>query len=47
MSNRVELVTNAPNFIRGNDPNTGKERWRLGGSSNINTRDLGRRALHP
>jgi outer membrane protein assembly factor BamB len=30
-----ELVTNAANFIRGYDPKTGKERWRLGGSSKI------------
>src|SRR4030095_643916 len=30
-----ELVTNASNFIRGYDPATGKERWRLGGSSKI------------
>jgi outer membrane protein assembly factor BamB len=30
-----ELVTNAPNFIRGYDPATGKELWRLGRSSNI------------
>ena len=30
-----ELVTNAPNFIRGYDPRTGEELWRLGGSSNI------------
>ncbi len=30
-----ELVTNAPNFIRGNDPRTGKELWRLGRSSKI------------
>ncbi len=29
------LVTNASNFIRGYDPNTGKELWRLGGSSKI------------
>lgn len=29
------LVTNAPNFIRGYDPATGEERWRLGGSSKI------------
>ncbi|HWN97795.1 MAG TPA: PQQ-binding-like beta-propeller repeat protein [Blastocatellia bacterium] len=33
--NRTELVTNAPNFIRGYDPETGKELWRLGGSSKI------------
>jgi outer membrane protein assembly factor BamB len=32
---RVELVTNAPNFIRGYDPRTGEERWRLGRSSKI------------
>ena len=31
----VELVTNASNFIRGYDPRTGRERWRLGGSSKI------------
>ena len=30
-----ELVTNASNFIRGYDPRTGKELWRLGGSSKI------------
>ena len=30
-----ELVTNASNFIRGYDPDTGKELWRLGGSSKI------------
>jgi outer membrane protein assembly factor BamB len=30
-----ELVTNASNFIRGYDPTTGKELWRLGGSSKI------------
>jgi hypothetical protein len=30
-----ELVTNASNFIRGYDPDTGAERWRLGGSSKI------------
>jgi len=29
------LVTNASKFIRGYDPRTGKERWRLGGSSKI------------
>jgi outer membrane protein assembly factor BamB len=29
------LVTNASNFIRGYDPATGKELWRLGGSSKI------------
>jgi outer membrane protein assembly factor BamB len=29
------LVTNASNYIRGYDPNTGKELWRLGGSSKI------------
>ena len=30
-----ELVTNASRSIRGYDPRTGKELWRLGGSSNI------------
>jgi outer membrane protein assembly factor BamB len=30
-----ELVTNAANFIRGYDPRTGEELWRLGGSSKI------------
>jgi outer membrane protein assembly factor BamB len=30
-----ELVTNASKFIRGYDPRTGKELWRLGGSSKI------------
>jgi outer membrane protein assembly factor BamB len=30
-----ELVTNAPKFIRGYDPKTGRELWRLGRSSNI------------
>ena len=30
-----ELVTNASNFIRGYDPRTGKELWRLGHSSKI------------
>lgn len=32
---RQELVTNAPNRIRGYDPKTGKELWQLGGSSKI------------
>ena len=32
---RVELVTNGANFIRGYDPASGKELWRLGGSSKI------------
>ncbi|MBI3696605.1 MAG: PQQ-binding-like beta-propeller repeat protein [Acidobacteria bacterium] len=32
---RTELVTNGANFIRGYDPATGKELWRLGGSSKI------------
>jgi outer membrane protein assembly factor BamB len=32
---RPELVTNAPKFIRGYDPETGAELWRLGRSSNI------------
>ena len=30
-----ELVTNASNFIRGYDPDTGAEKWHLGGSSKI------------
>jgi outer membrane protein assembly factor BamB len=30
-----ELVTNASNYIRGYDPRTGKELWKLGGSSKI------------
>lgn len=30
-----ELITNASNFVRGYDPKTGKELWRLGGSSKI------------
>jgi outer membrane protein assembly factor BamB len=32
---RPELVTNGSNFIRGYDPATGKELWKLGGSSKI------------
>jgi outer membrane protein assembly factor BamB len=32
---RAELITNGSNFIRGYDPTTGKELWRLGGSSHI------------
>jgi outer membrane protein assembly factor BamB len=32
---RVELITNSPNFIRGYDPESGRELWRLGGSSKI------------
>jgi outer membrane protein assembly factor BamB len=32
---RAEIVTNAPNRIRGYDPKTGKELWQLGGSSKI------------
>ena len=32
---RPELVTNSPKFIRGYDPDTGQELWRLGRSSNI------------
>ena len=32
---RPELVTNASNFVRGYDPLTGTELWRLGGSSKI------------
>ena len=34
-SERVELVTNSSNFIYGYEPLTGKELWRLGGSSKI------------
>jgi outer membrane protein assembly factor BamB len=34
-ANGPELVANASNFIRGYDPRTGKELWRLGGSSKI------------
>ena len=34
-ANGPELVTNASNFIRGYDPRTGKEKWRLGRSSKI------------
>ena len=30
-----ELVTNASNFVRGYDPTTGRELWRIGGSSKI------------
>jgi outer membrane protein assembly factor BamB len=30
-----ELITNASNFIRGYDPRTGRELWKLGGSSKI------------
>jgi outer membrane protein assembly factor BamB len=30
-----ELVTNASNYIRGYDPRSGKELWKLGGSSKI------------
>lgn len=32
---KPELVTNASNFVRGYDPMTGEELWRLGGSSKI------------
>ncbi len=32
---RAELVTNGSRFIRGYDPVTGRELWRLGGSSRI------------
>src|SRR5262249_10887154 len=32
---RVELITNGSNFVRGYDPASGKELWRLGGSSKI------------
>jgi outer membrane protein assembly factor BamB len=34
-SSGAELVTNASKFIRGYDPRTGTELWRLGGSSKI------------
>lgn len=33
--NRPELITNGANYIRGYDPDTGQELWRLGGSSKI------------
>jgi len=33
--NRTEMVTNSSNHIYGYDPETGKELWRLGGSSKI------------
>jgi len=32
---RDQIVTNAANYIRGNDARTGEELWRLGGSSKI------------
>ena len=32
---RAELITNGSNFIRGYEPRTGTELWRLGGSSKI------------
>ena len=42
-----ELVTNASNFVRGYDPKTGQERWRLGGSSKITApTPIARRRLH-
>src|SRR5262245_980737 len=34
-TNGGELVTNASNFIRGYDPMSGRELWKLGGSSKI------------
>ncbi|HEY8223771.1 MAG TPA: PQQ-binding-like beta-propeller repeat protein [Pyrinomonadaceae bacterium] len=34
-SSGPQLVTNASNFIRGYDPKSGRELWRLGGSSKI------------
>ena len=44
-----ELVSNASNWIRGNDPRTGRELWRLGGSSKITaptpTHAAGRRVV--
>jgi outer membrane protein assembly factor BamB len=30
-----ELITNASNYVRGYDPRTGRELWRMGGSSKI------------
>lgn len=32
---RRELITNASNFVRGYDPDSGRELWRAGGSSKI------------
>ncbi len=32
---RGEIVTNGANFVRGYDPTTGRELWRIGGSSKI------------
>jgi outer membrane protein assembly factor BamB len=32
---RAELIANGANYIRGYDPETGKELWKLGGSSKI------------
>jgi outer membrane protein assembly factor BamB len=32
---RGELITNSSNFVRGYDPLTGKELWKIGGSSKI------------
>jgi outer membrane protein assembly factor BamB len=37
LGERPELLTNGSNFIRAYDPKTGKELWRLGGSSKITT----------
>lgn len=34
-TDRVELITNAPNLIQGYNPETGEELWRLSGSSKI------------
>lgn len=34
---RVELITNGTKYIRGYDPLTGKELWKLGGNSEITT----------
>jgi len=34
-SSGPQLITNASNYIRGYDPQTGRELWRLGGSSKI------------
>lgn len=35
--NRAELITNGTNYVRGYDPLTGKELWRLAGNSEITT----------
>ena len=43
---RAELVTQATKFIRGYDPATGKELWRLSGNSEIAIPDADRRPRH-